>query len=158
MDKNKFWLGGRLFNTASPRLAAPTQRKAHPQDGRPNATQGTSVSWAPQRNTRHVCKLSTPTQRKAGKASWAPQAHVRKVQRKARRHEETSRKFGNGHTSQCQARRQDNRRIRSKVGHSLTFLGRPGQGKVSGRKAQRKAPGGKARQGSSRQEDKPIVG
>jgi hypothetical protein len=51
MDKNKFWLGGRLFNTASPRLGAPTQRKARPQDGRPNATQGTSVSWAPQRNT-----------------------------------------------------------------------------------------------------------
>lgn len=79
-------------------------------------------------------------------------------QGKVCRHEETSRKFGNGHTSQCQARRQDNHRIRSKVGHNLTFLGRPGQGKVSGRKAQRKAPGGKARQGSSRQEDEPIVG
>jgi len=37
MDKNKFWLGGRLFNTASPRLGAPTQRKARPQDGKPNA-------------------------------------------------------------------------------------------------------------------------
>jgi len=37
MDKNKFWLGGRLFNTASPRLGTPTQRKARPQDGRPNA-------------------------------------------------------------------------------------------------------------------------
>jgi hypothetical protein len=48
MDKNKFWLGGRLFNTASPRLGAPTQRKARPQVGRPNATQGTSASWAPQ--------------------------------------------------------------------------------------------------------------
>jgi hypothetical protein len=57
-------------------------------------------------------------------------------QGKVCRHEETSRKFGNGHTSQCQARRQDNHRIRSKVGHNLTFLGRPGQGKVSGRKAQ----------------------
>jgi hypothetical protein len=70
-------------------------------------------------------------------------------QGKVCRHEETSRKFGNGHTSQCQARRQDNHRIRSKVGHNLTFLGRPGQGKVSGRKAQRKAPGGKARQGKA---------
>jgi hypothetical protein len=71
MDKNKFWLGGRLFNTASPRLGAPTQRKARPQDGRPNATQGTSASWAPQRNARHVRKLGAPT-------------HVRKLQRKAR--------------------------------------------------------------------------
>jgi hypothetical protein len=65
MDKNKFWLGGRLFNTASPRLGAPTQRKVRPQDGRPNATQGTSASWAPQRNARHVRKLGAPTQRKA---------------------------------------------------------------------------------------------
>jgi hypothetical protein len=61
MDKNKFWLGGRLFNTASPRLGAPTQRKARPQDGGPNATQGTSASWAPQRNATHVCKLGAPT-------------------------------------------------------------------------------------------------
>jgi hypothetical protein len=60
MDKNKFWLGGRLFNTASPRLGAPTQRKARPQDGRPNATQGTSASWAPQHNARHVRKLGAP--------------------------------------------------------------------------------------------------
>src|SRR3984957_20267842 len=82
MDKNKFWLGGSLFNTASPRLGAPTQRKARPQDGRPNATQGTSASWAPQckarharklgapmhvcnANARHVRKLGAPTQRKA---------------------------------------------------------------------------------------------
>jgi hypothetical protein len=102
MDKNKFWLGGRLFNTASPRFGAPTQRKARPQDGRPNATQGTSASWAPQRkaghvrksgapthvrnaNARHVRKFGAPTQRKARpqdgcpnatqgtSASWAPQ-------------------------------------------------------------------------------------
>jgi hypothetical protein len=51
MDKNKFWLGGRLFNTASPRLVAQTQRKARPQVGRPNATQGTSARWAPKRKT-----------------------------------------------------------------------------------------------------------
>src|SRR3984957_18014866 len=61
MVKNKFWLGGRLFNTASPRLGSPTQRKARPQDGRPNATQGTSASWAPQCNARHVHKLRAPT-------------------------------------------------------------------------------------------------
>ena len=60
MDKNKFWLGGRPFNMASPRLGAPTQHKARPQDGRKNATQGTSASWAPQRNARHVRKLGTP--------------------------------------------------------------------------------------------------
>jgi hypothetical protein len=61
MDRNKSWLGGRLFNMAPPRLAAPTQCKARPQDGRPNAIQGLSASWAPQRNARHVCKLGAPT-------------------------------------------------------------------------------------------------
>jgi hypothetical protein len=61
MDKNKFWLGGRLFNTASQRLCTPMQHKAHPQDGRPNATQGTSASWAPQCNARHIRKLDAPT-------------------------------------------------------------------------------------------------
>jgi hypothetical protein len=49
MDKNKFWLGGRLFNTASPRLGAATERKVRPQDGCPNATQGTSARWEPKR-------------------------------------------------------------------------------------------------------------
>jgi hypothetical protein len=91
MDKNKFWLGGRLFNTASPRLGAPTQRKARPQDGRPNATQGTSASWAPQhnarhvrdlgaprhvRNARHVRKLGAPTQRKARPQDGRPNAKL----------------------------------------------------------------------------------
>jgi hypothetical protein len=42
------------------KMGAPTQRKARPQDGRPNATQGKSASWAPQRNARHVRKLGTP--------------------------------------------------------------------------------------------------
>jgi hypothetical protein len=54
MDKNKFWLGGRIFNTASPRLGAPTQRKACPQQvGRPNATQGElgANAWVPKRKT-----------------------------------------------------------------------------------------------------------
>jgi hypothetical protein len=88
MDKNKFWLGGRLFNTASPSLGTPTQRKARPQDGRPNATQGMSASWAPQRNARHVCKLGAPTHvRKANarhvrtSASWAPQRNARHVRK-----------------------------------------------------------------------------
>jgi hypothetical protein len=51
MDKNKFWLGGRLFNTASPRLGAAMQRKARPQDGRPNAMHDTSARWVPKRKT-----------------------------------------------------------------------------------------------------------
>ena len=87
MDKNKFWLGGRLFNTSAThvrKLGGPThvrnarhvrnanarqgtsanarhvrkrkrmarpQRKAHPQLGRPNATQGTSARWSPKRKT-----------------------------------------------------------------------------------------------------------
>jgi hypothetical protein len=51
MDKNKFCLGGILFNTASPRLGTTTQRKARLQDGHPNATQGTSARWAPKPKT-----------------------------------------------------------------------------------------------------------
>jgi hypothetical protein len=89
MDKNKFWLGGRLFNMASPRLGAPTQRKARPQDGRPNATQGTSASWVPQRNARHVRKLGAPTHVRNARhvrtsASWAPQRNTRHVRNNAR--------------------------------------------------------------------------
>jgi hypothetical protein len=76
MDKNKFWLGGRLFNTASPRLGALTQRKARPQDGRPNATQGTSASWAPERNTRHVRKLGTPTHVRNANTRHVPRPQV----------------------------------------------------------------------------------
>jgi hypothetical protein len=61
MDKNKFWLGGRLFNMAPTKVGRPnamqgtsagwatqTQHKTCPQVGHPNATQGTSASWAPQ--------------------------------------------------------------------------------------------------------------
>jgi hypothetical protein len=51
MDKKIFWLGGRLFNTASPRLGAAMQRKARPQEMCPNTTHGTSVRWAPKRKT-----------------------------------------------------------------------------------------------------------
>src|ERR1700678_3726180 len=105
VDKNKFWLGGIHFNTASPRLGAPTQRKARPQVGLPNATQGTSANRAPQRNARHVRKLGAPTHvrnanarhvRKLGApthvrnanarhvhtfASWAPQRNARHVRK-----------------------------------------------------------------------------
>jgi hypothetical protein len=101
MGKNKFWLGGRLFNTASPRLAAPMQHKERPQDGRPNATQGLSASWAPtqrkarpqvacpnvrlQLNARHVRKLGAPTQLKARPQVGHPNARPRR-KRKARPH------------------------------------------------------------------------
>jgi hypothetical protein len=87
MDKNKFWLGGRLFNTASPRLAAPTQCKERPQDGCPNTTQGLSASWVPtqckarlqvacpnvrlQRNARHVRTSAT----------WVPQRNARHIRK-----------------------------------------------------------------------------
>src|ERR1700678_4119190 len=84
------------------KMGAQTQRKARPQVARPNAKQGTSASWvpqrtsatqsqgtsassAPQRNARHVRKMGAQTQRKARpqvgrpnakqgtSASWAPQ-------------------------------------------------------------------------------------
>jgi hypothetical protein len=90
MDKNKFWLGGRHFNTASPRLGALTQRKARPQDGRPNAT-------------RHVRKLGAPTQRKARPQVGRPNARPQR-KHKARPH---VRKFGT--PTQRKARPQDGR-------------------------------------------------
>jgi hypothetical protein len=97
IDKNKFCLGGWVpkRNTRHIRkLGAPTQRKARPQVGCPNAMQGTSASWAPKRtsarwapkrNARHVRKMGAQMQHKARpqvgrpnatqdtSASWAPQ-------------------------------------------------------------------------------------
>jgi hypothetical protein len=58
MDKNKFWLGGRLFNTAS---------------------QG----WAPQRNARHVRKMGAQKQCKARPQVGRPNARPQ-CKRKAR--------------------------------------------------------------------------
>jgi hypothetical protein len=79
MDKNKFWLGGRLFNTASPRLGSPTQRRAGPQVGHPNATQGTSASWVPQRTsatqtqgTSARPQLGRPNATQGKSARWVP--------------------------------------------------------------------------------------
>ena len=75
MDKNKFWLGGRLFNTASPRLGTQTQ-------------QGTSARWAPKCITRHVRKLGAPThiynantRHVHTSASWVPQRNARHVRK-----------------------------------------------------------------------------
>jgi hypothetical protein len=96
MDKNKFWLGGRPFNTASPRLGAPTQRKACPQVGHPNATQGTSASWSPQRTSAMQTQLTSVTQGTSARpqlgrpnategtsASWASPRLGAPTQRKA---------------------------------------------------------------------------
>jgi hypothetical protein len=82
MDKNKFWLGGRLFNTASPRLGSLTQCKARPQVGHPNTCPQRKRKARPQRKAHpHVRKLGAPTQHKA-------RPHVDKLgapkQRKAR--------------------------------------------------------------------------
>jgi hypothetical protein len=77
MDKNKFWLGGRLFNTASPRLGIPTQRKARPQVGRSNARLQRKRKARPQCKARqHVCKLGAPTQRKARPQDGCPNAKL----------------------------------------------------------------------------------
>ena len=126
MDRNKSWLGGRLFNMAPPRLAAPTQCKARPQDGRPNTTQGLSTSWAPQRNTRNVHKLRAPTYvcnvnarhicnarhiRKLGAPTHFRNANARHVRTSAisapQRNERRVRKMGA--QMQCKARSQDGR-------------------------------------------------
>jgi hypothetical protein len=103
MDKNKFWIRGRFFNMASPRLGSPTQRKARPQDGRPNATQGTSASCAPQRNARHVRKLGAEMQCKARPQVGRPNARLQR-KHKARPH---VRKLGT--PTQRKARPQDGR-------------------------------------------------
>jgi hypothetical protein len=88
MDKNKFWLGGRLFNTASPRLVAQMQPKARPQVGRPNATQGTFASWAPQRTsvtqtqgTSTCPQVWRPNAMQGTSASSAPKRNTRRVRK-----------------------------------------------------------------------------
>jgi hypothetical protein len=133
MDKNKFWLGGRLFNTASPRLGTPTKRKARPQDGCPNTTQGTSASWVPQHNARNVCKLGAPTDvRNANarqvrnarhvhtSASWALQRNARHVRKMV------------AQTQNSSATKTSTRRargwIRTNFGLEVDFLIQPHQG------------------------------
>jgi hypothetical protein len=77
MDKNKFWLGGRLFNTASRHVRNANARQATSANANANARHvhnlnarhlrnarhvRTSASWAPQRNARHVRKMVAQTQ------------------------------------------------------------------------------------------------
>src|ERR1700679_900697 len=64
-------------------MGAQTQRKARPQVGHPNATQGTSARWAPKRNARHVRELGAPTQSKARPQVGRPNARPQR-KRKAR--------------------------------------------------------------------------
>jgi hypothetical protein len=71
MDKNKFWLGGILFNTASPRLGTPMQRKARSQVGHPNARLQRKC-----KGRLHVRKLGAPTQRKACPQDGRPNAKL----------------------------------------------------------------------------------
>jgi hypothetical protein len=71
MDKDKFWLVGRIFNTASPRFGAPPQRKARLQVGRPNALPQCKRKARP-----HVRKLGAATQRKARPQDGRPNAKL----------------------------------------------------------------------------------
>jgi hypothetical protein len=96
MDKNKFWLGGRLFNTASRRvrkLGGPTHvRNAnarHVRNAIANARQGTSANanarHARNANARHVHnakasphvrKMAAPTKPKAHPQHGRPNAKL----------------------------------------------------------------------------------
>jgi hypothetical protein len=89
MDKNKFWLGGRLFNTASRhvrKLGGPT----HVRNAIANARQGTSANANANanarharnanarhvHNARHVRKLAAPTKPKAHPQDGRPNAKL----------------------------------------------------------------------------------
>jgi hypothetical protein len=131
---------------APPRLGAPTQCKARPQDGRPNATQDTSAILAPQCNARHVRKLAAPTHfRNANarhvrtSASWAPQRNERRVrkmgtqmQRKARLQDGCPNENlicnENIHTREHWAKRRARGWMRTNFGLEVDFLIRPHQG------------------------------
>jgi hypothetical protein len=94
MDKNKFWLGGRLFNTSAThvrKLGGPTHVRNARHVRNANARQGTSANAnanarhvrkrkrmaRPQRKARpHVRKLGAPTQRKAGPQDGRPNAKL----------------------------------------------------------------------------------
>jgi hypothetical protein len=141
MDKNKFWLGGRLFNTASPRLGAPTQCKARPQVGRPNTTQGTQVGRNVRNaNARHVrSNLGAPTPKR-------PKKLIRNE---------------NVHTTEHLAKRRAGGWIRTNFGLEVDFLIRPHQGWAPQRNERRVHKMGaqtqrKARPQDGRPNEKPI--
>jgi hypothetical protein len=78
MDKNKFWLGGRLFNTASRHVRnARPQGKARPQRSKSRHVHKRKCKARPQlkRKARpHVRKWGAPTQRKARPQDGRPNA------------------------------------------------------------------------------------
>jgi hypothetical protein len=59
MDKNKFWLGGRLFNTASPRLGAPMQRRRVRKMGAQTQRKAHVCKMGAQNKNRSATKTST---------------------------------------------------------------------------------------------------
>jgi hypothetical protein len=93
MDKNKFWLGGRPFNTASRhvrKLGGPTHvRNAnarHVRNAIANARQGTSANANANANARHARNANARHVHNARhvrtSASWPPQRnprHIRKM-------------------------------------------------------------------------------
>jgi hypothetical protein len=134
MDKKKFWLEGRLFNTASPMLGSPTQRKAHPQVGRPNATQGTSTSWAPQctsatqmQGTPAHPQLGCPNATQGTSGSWSPKRNTR---RGCKSPNEKLIHNENVHTREHLAKRRAIGWIRNNFFLEVDFLIRPHPGLV----------------------------
>ena len=81
MDKNKFWLGGRLFNTSAMhvcKLGGPMHVHNARHVRNANARQGTSANanaWHV-RNARHIRNLGAPTQRKARPQDGRPNAKL----------------------------------------------------------------------------------
>jgi hypothetical protein len=130
------------------KMGAQMQCKARPQVGRPNAKQGTSASWAPQRtsatqtqgtSTSWVPQRTSATQTQGTSASWAPQRnarHVRKMgtqtQRKASsqdgRPNEKLIRNENIHTREHSTKRRAGGWIRTNFGLEVDFLIRPHQG------------------------------
>jgi hypothetical protein len=60
MDKNQFFLRGRVFNTTYPRLGDQGQGKLTWKEGRPNTTQGKLAIWVPKR-TKSRNKMDAQT-------------------------------------------------------------------------------------------------
>ena len=122
MDKNKFWIGGRLLNTASPRLGAPMQRKAHPQVACPNIRLQRKRKACPQRKAcRHVHKLGAPTQHKARPQDGRPNEKLIRNE--------------NVHTREHLAKRRAGGWIRTNFGLGVDFLIQPHQGRAPQRNA-----------------------
>jgi hypothetical protein len=120
MDNNKSWLGGRLFNTASPRLGAPTQWEARPQDGCPMKRKARLQFGRPyarpqgkQKARLHICKLGAPTQRKAHPQDGPPNTKL--ISNK------------NVHRREHYAKRRAGGWIRTNFGLEVDFLIRPHQ-------------------------------